>query len=691
MADTAQYLKADFNQLGYDISSGDTLWVYDGANTNAPLLGVYVDGSQIETRTSSGKALTFRFKSDNTDESTGWQAELTGTNTPGTPPYYDMSSGERYVCSGIFRDDGGNSDYGIGKDLVQTFSSYDGNRMKFNFNMFDLDTYDYLEIYDGPSTAYPKIGHHEYGDNPGVVESSGRSLTFKFYSNNSSYNIGPGWEAQISCADTVLPVINMDDQTDTVNHCMFYDHEGAQNDYSSYSDYTHTLIADTAAYLSFEFNDLHTEFSSGDTLWIYDGPSTNSQLLGVFVEGSNIEDFTSSSDAVTLRFKSDHANTSQGWQAEIQQTDQSPAAPIQYSMSSGIRYTCDGIFYDHKGDKDYYNDKDQTQTFIAKGGQRLKVQFNNFETYSSSDYLKIYDGMNTSANLLGTYDGTTNPGTLKASDSALTFSFHSDNSYTAPGWKAKFSCININPPTITQQPSNQQVCKNDSVIFNIKATGADTIQYQWKKDGNALTGEDDSILVIAGVTAADAGDYYCVVNNPYGSDSSQIADLQVFSLPQINLGNDTTISTSQEIVLDAGSGFKTYKWYNAAGSSTVSFDADSAGTGYHDAWVLVTDTNMCTNSDTVTIEVFDDTGIDKTVKNLKVYPNPARHKLNLDFKKEMNAEVSLLNMQGKLLLTRQIENRKNVRLDISGFSAGIYNLIIYNLNGNLFSLKIEKK
>ncbi|MFO8055071.1 MAG: CUB domain-containing protein [Bacteroidales bacterium] len=600
-ADTAQYVKAGFNQQGFGLSDNDTLWIYDGADVNAPLLGVYVSGSKVETRTSSGGAMTFRFTSGHSGQSAGWQAHLTETDTPGSNLInYNMSPGERFVCSGIFRDHNGTSNYGVDQNMTQTYTSYNGHRIQFDFNSFSLGSYDYLEIYDGPSTSYPKIGRYRGSNSPGPVKSSGRSLTFKFYSNYSTYNVGPGWEAQISCAGPVLPVITMDNQTDTIQEVMFYDHNGEAENYSNYEDYMHTFYADTADYIKVEWNDLHNSMSNGDTLWIYDGATTQDQLMGVFVKGSLFENFTSSSNALTFRFHSDHTDVARGWQAFLGQTNQ-PGLPVEYKMSSGIRYTCDGLFRNHNGTGDYSNDEDFTQTFVARDGQRLQVNFNSFHTHHSYDYLKIYDGLSTSGNLQGTYYGSNNPGTITASDSALTFKFHSNYIYTSSGWEAQFSCININPPVITAQPQPQLVCEYDSAVFTVEASGGDTLSYQWKKDGNVLTNETDSTLVIPYVQSPDAANYYCVVSNPYGSDSSQSVELLLNPLPQPSLSVSPVCASASSYTLSGGS--PAGGTYSGAFVNNGEFDVSSSGAGDFEIVYTYVDANGCTASATDSLKV----------------------------------------------------------------------------------------
>lgn len=67
------------------------------------------------------------------------------------------------------------------------------------------------------------------------------------------------------------------------------------------------------------------------------------------------------------------------------------------------------------------------------------------------DFLSIFDGTSISGNLIGTYCGTTSPGTVTATNAlgALTFHFHSDNIYTYDGWQAAISCIPFTPAYCT--------------------------------------------------------------------------------------------------------------------------------------------------------------------------------------------------------------------------------------------------
>ena len=90
-------------------------------------------------------------------------------------------------------------------------------------------------------------------------------------------------------------------------------------------------------------------------------------------------------------------------------------------------------------------------------------------------------------------------------------------------------------PAITTQPAAQQVAAGDSASFTVVATGDPAPTYQWKKNGQTISGATDSTYTIAEVTAGDAGSYTVVVTNDAGSVTSNAAalTLQASTGPEI--------------------------------------------------------------------------------------------------------------------------------------------------------------
>ncbi len=123
---------------------------------------------------------------------------------------------------------------------------------------------------------------------------------------------------------------------------------------------------------------------------------------------------------------------------------------------------------------------------------------------------------------------------------------------------------------ITTQPQNQTACTNGTATFTVVATG-DNLSYQWRKDGNDISGEISASLTLNSVTSADEGSYTCIVSSACGSDTSDVATLMIVSSTSI------TTQPQNQSVCDGGNATftvvatgsnKTYQWKKAGSDIT---------------------------------------------------------------------------------------------------------------------------
>jgi PKD repeat protein len=135
-------------------------------------------------------------------------------------------------------------------------------------------------------------------------------------------------------------------------------------------------------------------------------------------------------------------------------TDYIQVLPEIYNMTNGSLTVCTGTFYDPQGTSSYLNNLNYTMTFYPGDTTKsIQMAFSLFDLEAEAncgyDYLKIYDGENTLAPLIGTWCGTSSPGTVTSSHQtgALTFAFHSDVSVVGQGWLASVSCVDPPPPS----------------------------------------------------------------------------------------------------------------------------------------------------------------------------------------------------------------------------------------------------
>jgi hypothetical protein len=85
----------------------------------------------------------------------------------------------------------------------------------------------------------------------------------------------------------------------------------------------------------------------------------------------------------------------------------------------------------------------------------------------------------------------------------------------------------IEPVIITMQPSPLSVAEHINAFFIIQATGGGELAYQWRKDGVAITGANNTSYQLLDTTANQAGVYDVVVSNSVSSVISFSALLTV--------------------------------------------------------------------------------------------------------------------------------------------------------------------
>lgn len=202
---------------------------------------------------------------------------------------------------------------------------------------------------------------------------------------------------------------------------------------------------------------LFSEFSMGygDTLWIYDGETTASPLIGFYNSVHSPEEITATGRALTFVFHSDNISDvgelSLGWQATTYAYLTNPQSCSLTADNNGMTWmTCNAKFYDSGGATGNIasNNENNHAEFTSPIGSHIKMAFTSF---SVNGILKIYDGQYNDPNkrLIGqfctsTLDASTSnrPPVLFSSGSSLTVEYvgaSGDNSKS--GWAADVSCV----------------------------------------------------------------------------------------------------------------------------------------------------------------------------------------------------------------------------------------------------------
>lgn len=301
-----------------------------------------------------------------------------------------------------------------------------------------------------------------------------------------------------------------------------------------------------------------------------------------------------------------------------------------YNMTNGTIVTCIGNFYDDGGGvSDYSNNQNLVYTITPLTGNLLQVNFNTFSLESNFDFLKIYDGNNTSATQIGPqngYTGNSSPGiiTSSAPDGSLTFQFTSNNTNTATGWFATLNCVasacsgtpfsgNIIQPNIN--------CVGESTSLTLSGSSAGAgITYQWQEsDDDGINDPFSNIIVATNQTyntpALLVQKWYRVLvtcSNSGLTSTTSSYQVQLKPLPQIIITSNAPtcegLSVNFFSVNNAPGQFagNTFSWTGAAGfnaniSNPFFTNASAINVGYY--YLTITNQFLCAATDSVYVDV----------------------------------------------------------------------------------------
>jgi len=173
-------------------------------------------------------------------------------------------------------------------------------------------------------------------------------------------------------------------------------------------------------------------------------------------------------------------------------------------------------------------------------------------------------------------------------------------------------------PAISAQPQSRSASLGATVTLSVTASGPGPLAHQWYRGESPLAGATASSLVIAGASAADAGDYHVVVTNDYGSVRSATATVTLLAQPPSITGQPASVTVAAGAstgftVVAGGSPPLAYQWYRGAdpvaGATASTFSIASVAAADSGAYhVVVTNPYGSASSDPATLAVSTPSG-----------------------------------------------------------------------------------
>ncbi|XP_078420929.1 scavenger receptor cysteine-rich domain-containing protein DMBT1-like isoform X3 [Cetorhinus maximus] len=433
-----QVIKLQFTYVELEYTSGcsyDYIAIYDGPSTNSVLLSKFCNGSD-EIFTSSSSSMTIYFRSDSSVTRRGFAAN-----------YSSLPNNDGGSCGGYL-------DAAYGSILSPNYPyPYPNNAqcswyirgdrnhiIKLQFTYVELEytstcSYDYIAIYDGPTTNSVLLSKFCNGSDE-IFISSSNSMTIYFRSDSSVTR--RGFAANYSS----LP--NNDGGS-----CGGYLDAAYGSIFSPNYPYPYPNSAQCSWYIRGDRNQIiklqftyveleYTSTCSYDYIAIYDGPTTNSVLLSKFCNGSD-EIFISSSNSMTIYFRSDSSVTRRGFAANYSSLPNNDGGSCGGYLDAAY-----GSIFSPNYPYPYPNSAQCSWYIRGDRNQIIKLQFTYVELeYTSTcsyDYIAIYDGPTTNSVLLSKFCNGSDEIFISSSNS-MTIYFRSDSSVTRRGFAANYSSL----------------------------------------------------------------------------------------------------------------------------------------------------------------------------------------------------------------------------------------------------------
>ncbi len=359
------------------------------------------------------------FVTDGLLTSDGWSIEYSMIEAGGGCSGHTVLTEE----SGVIEDGSLNLDYFADASCSWTIESTTGNAIGLNFTEFDLGAGDVVSVFDGGVDEGELLASFTgAGDLETTVYSLTGTMYILFSSDETSQ--AAGWKANY---------FNVD---------LYKDCEGTVDDGSGESDYENNLNnryivrPDCGGPIRVEFTEFSTQWNA-DYVYLYDGLDSDAPLLGQYSFNELPPVVYATSGTLLVRFETNGFISAPGWEFE-------------YSTVGNIGCQGDLVFTessgridDGSGSEDYSTGATCTWHIQSTTNQAIVLTFDEFDVHAS-DEVSVYDGENTSGVLLGTFTGSSIPGSFAAVSGSMFVAFDSDESDVAEGWGASFVNVPLN-------------------------------------------------------------------------------------------------------------------------------------------------------------------------------------------------------------------------------------------------------
>jgi len=201
-------------------------------------------------------------------------------------------------------------------------------------------------------------------------------------------------------------------------------------------------------------------------------------------------------------------------------------------------------------------------------------------------------------------------------------------------------CIYDEPPLYLNLGHDTNICGNNFILDagNIGCT------YLWNTGATTQT-----------INITLSGTYYVKVSNNSGFSVSDTIIVNINPIPNLFIGNDTTLCNGDSVVLNVNNNSYICLWNTGANSQTLVVYTSG------NYFVNITDNNGCKNSDTIIIDFLNNINInignDTTIcQGEQLVLNAGSSSLNYNWNTGQNTNTIIVSQQGKYWVSANYNN-----------------------------------
>jgi len=170
---------------------------------------------------------------------------------------------------------------------------------------------------------------------------------------------------------------------------------------------------------------------------------------------------------------------------------------------------------------------------------------------------------------------------------------YSASGYEMPAVYTKGS-VDIRPVPQIYTEGSDGYCEGTPLKLNAGSLTGQNLTYEWTSPtGSTHSGHEWNL---GPLNLNAAGEYQVTAFDGPACATTEILNIKVYPNPQISISAVDTLCSDQEVKLNAGTGFASYKWQD--GSTEPQMVATAEGI----YWVIVTDYNNCQATDSVLLQ-----------------------------------------------------------------------------------------